>query len=125
MSLLIPMPRLARQFLAVSVLALHATAMLCGPCLHGLPGLGHAGGVTLGADVDHGQNPAKAPHGQGHDCPICHFFSQGQLPIDTACVPAIQHVYVWRRETSYACVFPGQPHATSPRAPPVSRARLS
>jgi len=119
------MPRFARQFLVASLLTLHAVVMLCGPCLHGLPGLDHAAGLTRGADTDHGADPVKSSHGQADDCLVCHFLAQAQLPVDTACVLVHQHVGAWRVEAPYQSVTPARPHLTSPRAPPASGAALS
>jgi hypothetical protein len=115
------MPRFARQLLVASLVALHATLMVCGPCLHGLPGWGHGPGLSQAAYGD----PVKSTHVQTDDCPVCHFLSQAQLPIDLTSVPAVQHVCVLKPETSSNSVAPARLHPTSPRAPPAPSARLS
>jgi hypothetical protein len=118
------MPRFARQILAASLVALHATVMLCGPCLHGLPGWGHGAGLSRVADGDQLGNPIKASHVQSDDCPVCHFLSQAQLSVDQASVPSVSQVRVLKPEIPCESVTPSRLHPTSPRAPPAAPAGL-
>src|SRR4051812_46011342 len=79
------MPRSARQILIVLLAALHLIVAVGGSCLHSLPGWDHSA-VSTRRPVQAGQHdaPVKAPHTSTHDCPVCHFLSQGQLPTETA-----------------------------------------
>jgi hypothetical protein len=84
------MPRPFRRTPIALLVAFHATVMLWGPCLHALPGWGHeAFAKRATGDGQHG-DPGKTPHGSGHDCPVCHFLLQGQLPIESAREPVLR-----------------------------------
>ncbi|QEH32514.1 hypothetical protein OJF2_09910 [Aquisphaera giovannonii] len=128
------MPRPARPLLACCLLAIHAVATLCGPCLHDLPGWahspelsraeGHQGGVAEGAATaeEAAAIPAGALHLQGDDCPICHYLGQPQLAADPPTLATGWQPSGWQP-------FPERPPATrtsvrsaSPRAPPASTA---
>jgi len=119
------MPRFARQLLAASLVALHAAVMLCGPCLHAVPGWGHAPGLSRSSDVHHVRTPSAASLLQADDCPVCHFLSQAQLPVDPARVVAVAHVRVLDAPRDREPVPPAPFRSTSPRAPPGPRAGLS
>jgi hypothetical protein len=74
------MPRTARQALAAFLIALHATISLCGPGLHAVPGLGHAGPTgTIRKSDGHLKAASRAAVVPEH-CPICDYFWQGQVP---------------------------------------------
>ena len=65
---LVVMTRFARQLLVTSLVALHAMVMLCGPCLHGLPGWDHGARLASGSDTGHAPGPLNAAHvAPGHD----------------------------------------------------------
>jgi hypothetical protein len=119
------MYRLGRRALAVALVALHATVMLCGPSLHGLPGLGHESGLACGPDAHHVRHAVPASYVQPDDCPVCHFFTQAHLPVDPACVPATPQVCALKPNTASVSVPWSRLHPTSPRAPPAAPARLS
>jgi DUF2946 family protein len=113
------MPQLARRLLIASLIALHATVVLYGPCLHGLPGWDHGTGLARNTEVNHVGDPVKAAHVQPDNCPICHFFAQGQLPIDLACAPVVDQVFALKQEPWSESVTPTLLLPTSPRAPPA------
>jgi hypothetical protein len=117
--------RLARQLLAASLVALHATVMLCGPCLHELSGWGHEVGLSRAADSGQVSEPVKATHLQPDDCPVCHFLSQAQLPVDAPIVLSVWHVRFLNPELLCDSVTPSLLHPTSPRAPPALAATVS
>ena len=119
------MLRFARQLLVASLVALHATVMLCGPCLHGLAGGDHGIGFSRQADADHVRDPVNAAQVLTHDCPVCHFLAQAQLPVDLVAMPSVQHICVLRPERSRTTIPPIRLCASSPRAPPACSAGLS
>ena len=119
------MPRFARTLLVASLVALHATVMLCGPCLHRLPGWGHGAGLSQATHSDHVGDPVKATHLRPDDCPVCHFLSQAQLLVDPAQDLLVRRVVVLNVPIAIAPVTPSQPCPTSPRAPPAVPAGLS
>src|SRR5215472_12245053 len=111
---LIVMPRFARRLLIASLVAFHAAVMLCGPCLHGLPGWGHSAGLSRGADAHRVSDHVQAVHVQPDNCPVCHLFSQGQLPIDLASAPAVLQTCALKPEARSDPVTPALLHPTSP-----------
>jgi hypothetical protein len=73
-----------RKLLVDALITLHALVMLCGPSLHAIPGSGHhveMGGST--GDRHEGQ-PGPTPHALSDHCLVCQFFTQAQLPVQTA-----------------------------------------
>jgi hypothetical protein len=113
------MRRSHRQILAIALVALHATVMLCGPCLHALPGWGHGNGLAHETQGDRLRDPIPVAHLQADDCPVCHFLSQAQLPLDVVSVPVIQKVATCRPEIVSEPRAVDRLHPTSPRAPPA------
>jgi hypothetical protein len=118
------MPRTSRQALAALLIALHASISLCGPGLHAAPGLGHAGlaGSSRESDGDPGltRHSATAPE----HCPVCDYFSQGQLPL-----PPFLHVPsrpVLPFETALISTLAPRPPLlySRSRAPPRGAARI-
>ena len=93
--------------------------MLCGPCLHGLPGWGHGATLSSSHDADHVREAGKVAHVQADNCPVCHFFSQGQLPVDLAMAPAGRQVCVLKLPTHTEIVRLTLRRTSSPRAPPA------
>jgi hypothetical protein len=112
------MSRLVRQLLFAALIACHAAATLCGPCLHALPGSSHQPGATTKADrSDH---PAQARRDAADNCVICHFVAQGQLPVESTCELAVQ-VVADLAIPALPTARPASNHLPScPRAPPVS-----
>jgi hypothetical protein len=117
--------RLARPLLVASLIALHATVMLCGPCLHGLAGSNHGAAFSRGTGAGHTSAPIKASPCRPDVCPVCHFFSQAQLPIHVAGVPVAQPFGPLKTEAPYDAWVPTCPLTTSPRAPPAGASNLS
>jgi len=78
------MSRIVRRTLFSVLIAYHASLSLCGPCLHGLQGLAHdqVGGVSKSDRSDH---PILPQSDSKHGCLVCHFFAQGQLPVEFFC----------------------------------------
>jgi hypothetical protein len=111
--------RIVRQFLVASLIAFHATIALCGPCLHELPGLGHENSAGLTSQTQ--QHPLKAlQHDSADACPLCHFLSQGQMPITAS--PTVQSPLAGEWMASLPdpgeIEFVGRPFRQ--RAPPVT-----
>ena len=74
------MSRVSRQLLFFSLIACHAAVVLCGPCLHALPGSTHEmGAASKSHRADH---PLKSRSDSNDDCLICQFVAQGQLPVE-------------------------------------------
>src|SRR5262249_37895477 len=78
------MRRLMRCLLVASLIALHGSVMVCGACLHALPGWGHGEDTQAACDGRDVRAHAKVPHASD-DCPVCNLLSLGQLPIDQTC----------------------------------------
>jgi hypothetical protein len=109
------MPRTARQVLAALLIALHATISLCGPGLHGAPGLGHAGPAGNIRKSDGHLKPASLAAVAPEHCPICDCFSQGQVPTPPSVVASHRLV---------RCFVPAPISTLAPRPPLlVSRSR--
>src|SRR3954447_8251974 len=114
------MPRLSRRTLIPLLVALHATVMLWGPCLHALPGWGHeAFGNRSTGDGPHG-DPGKAPHGSAHDCPVCHFLLQGQLPVESAREPVLRWAGSLALIARPEITSRSRHRSSCPRAPPAT-----
>ncbi len=111
------MTRLVRQLLFASLIACHAAATLCGPCLHELSGSSHP--FSPAAKSHRPDAPAKSGSDSSDNCLICQFAAQGQLTVAPTCE---------RSEVLVAdFVAPDLPIArllphhvpSSPRAPPA------
>ncbi len=108
-----------RRALIASLVAFHAALMLCGPCLHAMPGLDHRAG--LGSTARDSTEWSTAREDSADDCPICQLVAQGQLPIEASTVSSTALV---ARSTGNAApvadvVPPALP--SCPRAPPAVR----
>jgi hypothetical protein len=118
-----PMSRIVRHLLIGSVVALHAAVTLCGPCLHALPGSAHGSDAT--SNTNRPNDPVQRRPDSADNCLICHFFAQGQLPVELASVSSA----VATTEFVVAAIpdaFPLPTHLpSSPRAPPVDTTTLS
>lgn len=110
--------RLLRTLLVSAVIAFHLMVMVCGPSLHALPGIGHH--VEFGADAGdrHEGQPVPVPHGFSDHCLVCQFFSQGQLPIATACVTTSTPVLILDPVEIPFLLPHFSPIVSHPRAPP-------
>jgi hypothetical protein len=119
----IAMSRIVRHLLFGSVIACHAAVVLCGPCLHALPGSSHGLGAV--SKSDRPDDPTQSRRDSADNCLICQFVTQGQLPVEISCGPTI-HVIA-------ALVVPVLPAThtlplqlpSNPRAPPAVAASLS
>jgi hypothetical protein len=119
----IPMSRIVRHLLIGSVLAFHAAVTLCGPCLHALPGSGHGSGAT--SNSNRPDDPIQPRQDSADNCLVCHFFAQGQLPVEFTSVSSVSQstellITAIPDTTSRPTHLP-----SSPRAPPISAATLS
>jgi hypothetical protein len=117
------MSRSVRQFLFASLIACHAAVTLCGPCLHGLPGLSHK---TAPVSNDHGpDDPIQSRSDAMDRCLICHFVAQGQLPVAFSGESPVQ--FIDKLVIPAICVSPCSfnPLPSSPRAPPIAVSGLS
>jgi hypothetical protein len=119
------MQRLTRNLLIASLIALYASVMVCGPCLHALPGWGHGSGVATtgprpGPRGENVRDHDKSLHGSADDCPVCSLLSLGQLPVDLACQPSCPPLAGVSRVVRWGIVLPFLSLPSSPRAPPIS-----
>ena len=95
------MPRFVRHFLFASLIACHAAVMLCGPCLHALPGSSHQFGPAT--KTHRPDAPAQSSRDSADNCLICHFVAQGQLTVDSTCersAPLVTEIEVPELPTS-------------------------
>ena len=120
------MLRPVRKLLIASLVALHAAVMLCGPCLHGLAGVGNHATIVSGGVVAHQARDAFRPsHDRPDDCPVCHFLAQAQMSVDSESVSIVQRVCLIKPEIPFDSLTPSLPSSGSPRAPPFGVACLS
>ena len=117
------MTRFVKQLLFASLIACHAAVVLCGPCLHELPGASHQMGAA--SKPNRSDHPLQSPTDSKDSCLICHFVAQGQLPVEFSQGPTVQLI------AEVVVATPSVVHTSSralpscPRAPPVSFAGLS
>jgi hypothetical protein len=119
------MPRILRQILVATVVTFHAAIMLCGPCLHALPGSGHGSDYGSQAARQADQSSAKDSHNPADFCPVCHFMAQGQLPVESSSgLPA--QLIAELVQTDVPALVPASFDLLShPRAPPLATLNLS
>jgi hypothetical protein len=117
------MPRFVRHVLFASLIACHAAVVLCGPCLHELPGSSHQSGLTTKSHRP--DAPAQSSRDSADKCLICHFVAQGQLAVATTCERSAPLVAEF--EAPELAVARPLPHhfPSSPRAPPASPSPLA
>lgn len=119
-----PMPRTARQALAASLIVLHAAISLCGASLHAAPGLGHAGSAGSSTKADAHPGLTRIAATVPEHCPLCDYFSQGQLPLAADFVAASRLVLPFE-PTQPPPLLPRSPHLLArPRAPPRGISRI-
>jgi hypothetical protein len=114
------MPRFARQLLIAWVVALHAAVMLCGPCLHGLPGWDHGSNLGCAAEHHRARDADKSGFVTPDHCAVCQLFSLGQLPTDFTRVSSAGLAGPLRPEKPSEPFTPTLHRSTSPRAPPFA-----
>jgi hypothetical protein len=109
--------RFGRQALVAYLLILYGSVSVCGVSLHA---------VLEKTPAHHDHGPAKKAgatiSGASHDCLLCEFSAQGQLPAE---LPRPVSRLLATPHLSIAPAFPDVPerHASChPRAPPCSRA---
>jgi hypothetical protein len=118
------MPRTARQALAALLIALHATISLCGPGLHAAPGLGHAGPAGTSRGLDRHLKLTTLAATASEHCPICDYFSQGQLPSPPPTTASNRLVRSFE-PVPISSIVPRPPLLSSrSRAPPRGDARI-
>jgi hypothetical protein len=111
------MSRFVRQFLFASLIACHAAVVLCGPCLHGLPGSTHE--LRAASSSNAPDHPLQSGRDSKDGCLICHFVAQGQLPVEFFCGSSPQLIaeLVIAAVPVSDSVF--SPLTSCPRAPPI------
>lgn len=73
------MPRAIATTLNLCLLTYYTAILLCGPCLHMLPGQGHASVVSASTVTEaHDSVSVATTHESTSHCPICHFLEQAQ-----------------------------------------------
>src|SRR5258708_9769748 len=108
------MPRFLRRILVASVVAFHAAIMLCGPCLHALPGSGHGSDSVSHATHHPDQDSAKPLQNPIDYCPICHFMTQGQLAVWSSCGLSAQLLAEFVPAVTPASLPPSFEHLSPP-----------
>jgi hypothetical protein len=114
------MPHPLRQVLISSLIAFHAAMMLCGPCLHAMPGLGHRGGAKSAAAPDSIELSA-ARQELADDCPICQLVAQVQLPIEACEVSSKALLVGSMRDVAPVADVRSDALPSCPRGPPAMR----
>jgi hypothetical protein len=113
------MRRRVNRILLATLLGLYGIVSLSGPALHGLPGLGHAA-AKLGTHDEASPAHGDREGGSSHDCPICHFHSQGQFLDNSESGPGVDVVRT-HLVADIPLTCPIALHSlSSPRAPPVA-----
>ena len=111
------MSRFVRRFLFASLIACHAAVVLCGPCLHELPGSTHQMGTASNSHrPDH---PVQSRGDSKDGCLICHFVAQGQLPVEFSRESSPQPIAELVIAASPVSLAVSSPLPSSPRAPPL------
>jgi hypothetical protein len=113
------MSRFVRQTLVALLIAFHAAVTLCGPCLHAVPGFGHGSVLESSAKRHQAVDMAGARHASMDDCPICHFLTQGQLPIESSSIASVRLAVEFEpvADVDWSPAPPRLPFC--PRGPPV------
>ena len=110
--------RSLRKLLVSALVAFHVMVMLCGPSLHGVPGIGHHVDVGAGAGERHDGHPVSGPHGLSDHCLVCQFFWQGQLPVAFVCNATSDQVMMLVPVERFYMTPHSSPTVSRPRAPP-------
>jgi len=107
--------RRIRHFLLASLLALYGAVTVAGPALHALPGAGHVkAGVPGRGDV------SDRPDSSHDDCPVCHFFAQGQITGSSVHVPSLDVLRIQPVDDLPFSFPPPFDRSSAPRAPPTA-----
>lgn len=109
------MHRRSSRRLLVVLLALYGAMIVCGPALHSLYGP-HDAHFGPSSNSESSEGPASSHD----DCPVCHFLSQGQLPVDPPHFPLMDVVRI-KPADDLPLTFPSALNRPSgPRAPPLA-----
>lgn len=110
--------RRVNELLAATILALYGVIAVGGPALHALPGFGHGSAKLASRELP---APAGADErdATAHDCPICHFHSQGQIVADPDAFPSLDVVRIRPASESPLVSPPAVNRPSIPRAPPL------
>jgi hypothetical protein len=117
------MSRFVRQFLFTSLITCHAAVVLCGPCLHELPGSTHQMGAA--SNSHRSDDPLQSRSDSKDGCLICHFVAQGQLPVEFSrgiSPELVAELVIPALPVSHS---DSSPLPSFPRAPPATFAGLS
>jgi hypothetical protein len=118
------MARIVRQVLFSSLIVCHASASLCGPCLHGLQGSAPhpMGDISRPYRPDH---PILPESDSRDGCLVCQFVAQSQLPVEFSQerLPQLITELVYKGLPSSQPI--SNPHIACPRGPPMAFAVLS
>jgi hypothetical protein len=118
------MSRIVRQILPAFLIACHTVVMLCGPCLHELPGATHH--PTSAASKPHrSDDPVPSRNDSSDGCLICQFVAQGQLPVELSreSLPHLIGEFVLSALPVSQSL--SNPLPSCPRAPPNGLSRAS
>jgi hypothetical protein len=117
------MPHIGRRLLFGLLFACHAAVMLCGPCLHALPGSSHELGATANSrDAD---DPAQSRRNGADNCLICQFVAQGQLLAGVFTATSFDQMNELVPPVAAVTQPVSVPLSSSPRAPPFANYTLS
>jgi hypothetical protein len=117
------MSQILRRFVFATLVACHAAVVLCGPCLHELPGSTHRMGAA--SNPDRPDHPLQSQSDSKDRCLICQFVAQGQLPVEFYVSSSPELVAELVLPPVSAPHLPFRLLPSSPRAPPVCLCGLS
>ena len=109
----------ASQFLLATILALYGVITLSGPALHALPGFGHRS-TELASDRAAAPGHGDQDNAAAHDCPICHFYAQGQLIAGPDGAPSREIVRIRSADEPQLSSPLAVARPSIPRAPPLA-----
>ena len=117
------MSQILRRFVFATLVACHAAVVLCGPCLHELPGSTHRMGAA--SNQDRPDHPLQSQSDSKDRCLICQFVAQGQLPVEFYVSSSPELVAELVLPPVSVPHLPFRLLPSSPRAPPVYDCGLS
>jgi hypothetical protein len=112
-----------RRFVFATLVACYAAMVLCGPCLHELPGSTHRMGAA--SNPDRPDHPLQSQSDSKDRCLICQFVAQGQLPVEFYVSASPELIAELVIPAVSAPHLPFRLLPSSPRAPPVCNCGLS
>ena len=117
------MPHMARRLLFALVLACHAAVMLCGPCLHALPGSSHELRAT--SNSQHADDSTPSRRDGADNCLICKFVAQGQVLAGVFTATSFDQVNEFVPPVATLSQPVSIPLPSFPRAPPFASFTLA